>query len=311
MYSDPQAELRGRLSFSVHTPSASHNGSRTSTLSHSQPGSRDGPTTISSGKLSRAKLKQIGSLSATVGNTHGARAVQRQVRERVQHKIEDVGGQVEGGMKRRGSYGEMIPSTRGDITPCVPDRRSTSSSPSRGNVAHQSIFSPLFAPRLSSSTSSLAYGDELVLSHDEVLSGEAKMSPREGMDDTDVFAEISCKAALASPATIDSAEEKRSKLDIVGLTDSGSFPPFPISRDASDLRAGLDNNVDDTVDKAAIGTASNVKPLTRAKRKDLLKVHLGATLIVSPLAVGSNKARPGTSYSSSEEDGSEDQEKKT
>ena len=307
MYSDSHAESRGRLSFSVQTPSTSPNGIRASGLSQSQSGSRDGATKkISSGTLSRAKLKRMGSLCATVGNTPGAKAVQRQVR--VQRRDEGVGIRVQEGMKRSGSYDEMAPSTRGDVAPCDLARRSTSSSPSRGNVAQESTFSSLTALRLPSSTSSLAYGDELLLSNDEVFVAEVETSSRGRMNDADVFAEISCTAAVLSPTTTGCAKEGKPKLSVADLTDSGGFPPFSGSHDASGLHSGLDNNGGDAVDKAAIGTRPNGRPLTKAKHRDLLKVvHLGATLIVSPLAVGSNAARIG-SYPSSEDNGSEGQE---
>ncbi|CAI5739897.1 unnamed protein product [Hyaloperonospora brassicae] len=308
MYSDSHAESRGRLSFSVQTPSTSPNGIRASALSLSQSGSRDGSTKkVSSGTLSRAKLKRMGSSSATVGNTPGAKAVQRQVR--VQRRDEGVGIRLQEGTKRRGSYDETVLSTRGDIAPCDSARRSTSSSPSRENAANESSLSSLTALRLSSSTSPLAYGDELLLSNDDVFMAEVETSSRGRMNDAEVFAEISCTAAVLSPATTSSAKEGKPKLHVADLTDSGDFPTFSASHDASGLHSGLGNdNSADAVDKAAIGTRPNGGPLTQAKHRDLLKVvHLGATLIVSPLAVGSNAARIG-SYSSSEDNGSEGQE---
>ena len=308
MYSDSHAESRGRLSFSVQTPSTTPNGIRASALSLSQSGSRDGSTKkISSGTLSRAKLKRMGSLCATVGDTPGAKAVQRQVR--VQRRDEGVGIRLQEDMKRRGSYDETVPSTRGDIAPCDSARRSTGGSPSRENAANESAFSSLTALRSSSSTSSLAYGDEFLLSNDEVFMAEVETSSPGRMNGADVFAEISCTAAVLSPTTTSSAKEGKPKLNVADLTDSEGFPTFSAPHDASGLHSGLGNdNSADAVDKAAIGTRPNGRPLTQAKHRDLLKVvHLGATLIVSPLAVGSNAARIG-SYPSSEDNGSEGQE---
>ncbi|CAH0491352.1 unnamed protein product [Peronospora farinosa] len=265
MYVDSSSESHGRTSLPVRTLSPSHHEIRSNVPSLTQSGgSRDGPTMKSSGTAPpRAKLKRAGSLNSTVGITHGATAIQRQVHERLQRKNEGVAMQIGGGMKKRKeSYNEvMVPSD--DPAPSSSARkRSTSSLPSRENLVHHSIVtlsSPVWLP---SSTSSLVQDCELVLSDESFLTDKGIASSTDNKDGArNVDALAGYTMDLPSPV---SAKPRKPQRNVVNLIDSGNFTTSPVSCIATDSFNGPD---DDTAeDNAAIDTIPD-KTLATPNRK--------------------------------------------
>ncbi|CAI5732996.1 unnamed protein product [Peronospora destructor] len=205
MYADSHSESHGRMSFPVRALSPSYHGIRSNVPSLTPTCSRDGPTTKSSGTTPpRAKLKRAGSLSSTVGITHGATAIQRQVHERLQRKNEGVAMQAGGGMKkRRESYNEMMV-LADDLAPSSSARkRSTSGSPSRENLVHRSVVSlssPEWPP---SSTSSLTQDCELVSSDEGSFTKKTRepssIDGRDGARSVNALAGLSSTTDVPSP----------------------------------------------------------------------------------------------------------------
>jgi hypothetical protein len=303
LYSESYSDSHARVSFPVRTLSPSYHGIRTSLSSLSQPSNPDG----SSAPL--AKLKRTASLSPTVGITHGATAAQRQAHERLQRKSGGMTIQLEGSLKRRGSYSGVSVATGGP--PSI--SRSTSNSSSREIL--QPSPSPLAAKGLASSTSSLAQDYEFLSPEESYFTpGKGKASSAddgEGTAAADASTGVSSTLDLPSPASVGSAKKGKPKLNFVDLSDSGSFTTSPVSCEA---RASF-SGVGDDDEKAEGGSESSstpssppdVTPLAKANRRISLKTHQGAKLIFSPLAVGLTKVAA-RSFSS-EEAGNEEKEK--
>ncbi|KAG3116821.1 hypothetical protein PI124_g4017 [Phytophthora idaei] len=313
LYSDSYSDSQARVSFPVRTLSPSYHGIRTSVPS--LPGNHDKSSLKNTGSSPPlAKLKRTGSLSPTVGVTHGATVAQRQVHKRLQHKSGGGTIQYEGGMKRRGSYSGVTGSSV--QLPAVP--RSTSNSSSRESRVLQPAPSPMAAKGLASSTSSLAQDYEFLSPDDSYhTSGQEKASLADGgesISNADASTDASNTLDLPSPSSV---KKGKPKLNFVDLSDSGSFSTSPVSCDARDSFGGPDDDdnkakeerkeVAATGESTAIEAATDVKPPAKAKRKVSLKERQGAKLMFSPLAVDPKKV-PARSCSSSEESGNEDKE---
>ncbi|KAL4109047.1 hypothetical protein PRIC1_000753 [Phytophthora ramorum] len=273
LYPDSYSDSHTRVSFPVRTLSPSYHGIRTSTSSHPQQGSRNGPATKGTETSPPGKkLKRSGSLSPTV--THGATAVQRQVYDRLQ------------------------------------PTRSTSGSSSHENSVSQPSPSPVAAKVPAISATSLAQDYE-ILSPDESYfapAGNGKVpftDDGEVISNADASTEVNSILDLPSPASVSSSKKEKPKLNFVDLSDSGSFTTSPVSCDVPDPFGDGDDDSEKTEENSAIDAAPEIATLAKAKRRISLKTRQGAKLIFSPLATDPKKL---PSYPSAE--GEEEEKKK-
>ncbi|OWZ22626.1 putative membrane protein [Phytophthora megakarya] len=205
LYSESDIHTR----FPVRNLSPSYHGIRTSISSLPQTGRSDGSSTKSSGlSPPLAKIRRTGSLSPTVGITHGATAAQRQAHERMQRKSGGISIQSEGNLKRRGSYGGVTVASSNSFQAQTIGR--SSSNPSSKDDPVPQRPSPLAAKGISSSTSSQDF---------EMLSSDERFyTPGKG-------------------TAIGSSKKEKPKLNFVDLSDSGSFSTSPVSCDAEPFAA--------------------------------------------------------------------------
>lgn len=273
LYSDFM-DSNSRVSFSGRTLSSSFQKFRKNVPSSSDDHDKSSLKGISL-PSPLAKQKRKGSLSPSLGITHGATIAQRQVHERLHRKSGKVVGFFEGKpIKRRQSYcGTNVANrsfTEVDVTPRLTRNVSSSDTSKLSTMARPlSLLQQdyeILSPNENSDTSDKEY---------------ASLIASEDVSRAETYSNVCSRSNSLSSTTVSTAKKGKLRLKLVDSIGSGGTSMSPILCDGHDPLNYSTNDNSSTDGLTEMNSASDVEPLKIVRRRTSCQT---AVLYFSPMA---------------------------